>query len=378
MRRVPAPRRLAARLLAAGVGLAAILAVPAFADEAPSRSPPTWDWFARFRLRGDAVDELPGGRDDLRRGGARLRAGVRRWFGPVWEVAAAARASAGTAASDDDRLNLDNERTDDLRLDELRVARDGIVAGRFELGKARLLPRLGPLLWDDDLRPVGASWSRAWNVRRFDRLALRLAHAHPDHPLERGTASRISVAQLDWIVREGAPTGGGLTLSLVRFDGLEGIVDSGLARTNAVAGGSPAGEFEIVDLRGLLRFGERAPHRLVADVAHNTAAADADEARAWELTWIAGDRRGAGWEIGLVARRVGRDAAVAAFNEDDWWFATATRGAGLWLARDLGGADIGSAAAWLRVGAQVERRDDLDRHLTRVLVDLHLELPRRR
>lgn len=333
---------------------------------------PTWDWFADFRLRGDRVEDLPAGREDLERGGIRLRTGVRRWFGPAWEVAAGLRASASTRSNDDARIDLDNERPDDLRLDELRVRRDGIVTGRWELGKAPLVPRLGPLLWDDDLRPVGASWSRAWNVRRFDRLALRAAHAHPDHPLERGSASRLSVAQLDWIVREGAPTGGALTLSFVRFDELDGLVESGLARTNAVAAGQPAGDYELVDLRAALRFGAReAPQRLIADLVRNAGAADADESLGWELTWIAGDRRDAGWEIGAVARRLRRDAAVAAFNDDDWWFATATRGAGVWYARALGGR------AWLRAGAQVERRDDLDEHLGRVLLDLHFELPRR-
>jgi hypothetical protein len=71
-----------------------------------------------------------------------------------------------------------------------------------------------------------------------------------------------------------------------------------------------------------------------------------------------------GWELGLSWQRIQRDAAMAAFNSDDWWFHSDARGWMPWVAYGFDGG-------WsLQASLFVERRDGFDETLHRVLLDL--------
>ncbi len=61
------------------------------------------------------------------------------------------------------------------------------------------------------------------------------------------------------------------------------------------------------------------------DVVSNLGADDANDGARASL--IVGDRtKPHGWEFGAAAQRIQRDAVMAAFNSDDWWFHSAVRG----------------------------------------------------
>jgi hypothetical protein len=327
---------------------------------------PVWSWFAGLRLQGDFVTDLPGGRDDLERGLARLTGGVRRQFGNSWEAVASIDAGQGSDDNRDNRSNLDNERSDDLRADRLAMHWYGGALGNARLGKERSAAILGPMVWDGDLRPIGAAWIGGWNVGRLDSLGLIGAYYHPDHPLERGTDSRLAVVQADWRIHGGAPRSGAVTLSIIEFSEVEGLAESGLGRTNRRVEGRFVSDFELIDLQlaGRLQAGSW-PVRAILNTVVNTGADRSDEDTGVFFSLRAGSRRNRGdWEVGAATQRIQKDAVLAAFNDDDWWFPSATRGTRAWVAHGV------RDNLWVRLSAAVERRDDLSDRLHRVLLDI--------
>jgi hypothetical protein len=234
-----------------------------------------------------------------------------------------------------------------------------------------LATAIGPMLWDGDLRPVGASYSGGWSVRGLDTLASHAGWLHPDHPLERGSDSRAAVAQVDWRIRDGASTGGAVTASFLRFYDIDELVSSGLARSNRVENGQYASEFELLDLQLVARTGGgRWPFTVLLDSVLNLGAAHDDEDWGGQAQVTLGDRRKArGFELALAYERIQRDAVLAAFNSDDWWFRSATRGARGWLAYGV------RDDLWLRLSATAERRDDLTDRLHRALFEVVYSFP---
>src|SRR5262245_23185846 len=129
--------------------------------------PSTWrrvEVLGDLRLRGDFVRALPVNRDDLRRARSFLRLGIAMFPVAALELGAAFEAALGSDHNDDNRINNDNETSDDFNLD-LAYARLGLSPALTLAGGRTPLPlRLSALTWDDDLRPVGGSIAarRAW------------------------------------------------------------------------------------------------------------------------------------------------------------------------------------------------------------------------
>ena len=69
-------------------------------------------------------------------------------------------------------------------------------------------------------------------------------------------------------------------------------------------------------------------------------------------------------QLSVMAKRAQRDAVLAAFAEDDWWFHTFARGYMPWVAYGFGPHLTLQATAFL------ERRDGIDEYTDRYLLDL--------
>ena len=83
------------------------------------------------------------------------------------------------------------------------------------------------------------------------------------------------------------------------------------------------------------------------------------------LSVSAGDhRQPGGFQIGLAIERIQREAVMAAFNSDDWWFHSDRRGQLAWVA-------YGIDETWrLRLSGFRELRDGLDEYTHRLLLDV--------
>jgi hypothetical protein len=315
--------------------------------------------YGELRLRGDDVD-LPNGRQIER---ARLH-GVLGWTDSneslQWGVAA--RYALGSDENSDNVRNLDNEESSSLDLGELWLRLPVGSSGELELGQAPLPLWLTPLIWDRDFRPAGASYRMERPLADYDTLALLGGYWTPHHIDEHAT--RLAAVQASWRIREGAAKSGTVTLSYLDFSDLGGLVRDGRTRTNRVANGALVSDYELLNLTLQYRFPFLKTSALATlDLVSNLGADDQDQGL--RFSFVAGNAWHQGnWEWGYAYHRIQRDAVMASFNNDDWWFPSWMRGWSPWLAYGI------SEDLRIRLAGFVERRDDQDKHLQRILLDL--------
>jgi hypothetical protein len=350
------------------VGLAMALACSAasgFEPEHEGLDEPTAErairWTGEFQLRGDRVTGLPGGRADLQRLRGRLDLGLVSTATEGLQFGLGARARGGSDANRDSLANLDNEKADALALMDIWVGWRG-EHWRLAAGKTATPLELTPLVWDEDFRPQGVSlaWSR--EAGGFNRFSLAATYADPDHPL--GPSARLGALQAGWHWREGAPLSASVRLGLLDFSRIDGLARSGLGRGNSLRPGAYLHDYRLLDLQGELRtrLGDR-PLQLLLDLVRNMEADDRRDGARASIVW-GSDREPHGWELGFSAQRFQRDAVLAAFTSDDWWFHTGARGVMPWIGYGFDGRFS------LRLSAFRETRDGLGESTNRILLDL--------
>ena len=316
-------------------------------------------WHGDLLLQGDRVSGLPGGRADLERARARLRAGLLWDDGSGLQAGAAALLSVSSDSDADSVANNDNARADHVGLDALWLGWRGERLG-VQLGKRATGLVLTPMLWDADLRPAGVELA-VDHPAGFDRWSVTAGAWALDHPL--GGSARLQAAQGGFHWREGAATSASVLLGLLRFDHLDGLAAAGLGRGNSIAQGRYLQDFRLLDLQlALRRQLDLAPLELRLDLVRNLGAEqDRDGAR---FSAVLGDRFVPGqWEFGYALQRIQRDAVLAAANADDWWFHAGARGHMPWVGRGF--------SNWsLRLAVFLEQRDGLEQTTRRLLLDL--------
>jgi hypothetical protein len=345
-------------VVALGLGVAAV----ALAQDDVGDEDSTLTWFGDLHLRGDYTNDLPFGLPDEERARLRVRGGLRWAVNESLELGAAAEASAGTNSAFIVRINHDNERINDLNIDRLYARWLVGEAGSLLFGKHELPLELSPMLWDDDLRPIGAWADASFAVRDYDRIQLSAGYFAGD--LLYDDESRVFAAQAAWRIREGADTEGSILLAFLDFDELDNIARAGLTRSNRRVAGRLLSDYRLGDLQLALRT-RRWPWPLEArlDLVRNFGADDQRDGARFSVVY--GNRREAGsWEIGYAYQRIQRDAVMAAFNAEDWWFHSAARGFMPWLG-------YGFDEHWsVRLAAFIERPDGRAEDTDRVLLDL--------
>ena len=331
--------------------------IPAAAEEEAVSG---WTWFGDALLRGDQVHNLTG-RPDLERVRARVRFGARYDTGD-WQFGAAVEGAKGSDADEDNVRNNDNEESNDANVDRLYARWQPSDDTWLLLGKSAFPLSLTPMVWDQDLRPIGASASHRWAAGEAGHVALTGGYFAGDHLY--GDDSRIAAAQLGWFFDEGGPWGGDLLLSLLHFDDLDRLAEKRVTRTNRRVGNELVSDYDLADVQFGMRFGAGdLPLDLRVDLVHNFGADDRnDGARASAV--LGSSRQAGGWEFGYAQQRIQRDAVMAAFNSDDWWFHSFSRGAMLWLGYGFSDRVNGQVSAFS------ERRDDQSLTVHRLLVDL--------
>jgi hypothetical protein len=313
----------------------------------------------------DHVSGLPNGRADLNRTRGRLRYGANWMFAPSWEFVGSLRIAQGSDDNKDNRRNNDNERSDSFGVDQVLLRWRASEDASLQFGKAPLPLDLSPMLWDPDLRPVGIAYERSFARGDFDRLRLVAGYFAGDHLY--GDDSRIGALQLGWNWREGAPMRGSAQLSWLDFSSLDELARQGLGRTNALVGGDYRSDFRLLDLQlgGHLDAGAW-PIDLRIDLVRNVGADDDRDGGRVSLS-VGDPRQPHGLQFGVALHRIQRDAVLAAFGSDDWWFHSNMRGQLVWVA-------YGIDQNWnLRLSGFRELRDGLSEHTHRLRFDIKAE-----
>ncbi len=361
------------RLLAAAASAVLLGVVGIAAAHAQSAADPIFDdWApdaeadASHRAFGDValrIDRVTGFtvRDDVERLRGRLRVGW-RGLGATWEYGAALKLGLSSDDNRDNVRNNDNERSDAAGIDQLFWRWLPNDSTALTLGKSPLPLSLTPLVWDTDLRPVGISLHHERLADSGNGLRAVAGYFAGDHLY--GDDSRIAAAQLAWLYQVGAPFSADIQLAYLDFSSLERATAQGLTRTNRRVGSRLLSDYRLLDLQFGARWqlGEK-PLQARLDLLRNLGADDQDDGVRASLVYGDADRF-PGWELGLSWQRIQRDAAMAAFNEDDWWFHSFARGVMPWAA-------YGFSNGWaLQASLFVERRDAADETLRRVLIDV--------
>lgn len=352
-------------VLAAGwlaIGIATTATAQDAADDGAEEEASAIDWYGDLRLRGEHTSNIPGRPDDLERVRSSLRAGARYANESGWEFAAAVKLALGSDDNDDNRRNLDNEESDGAGFDEWYAAYSFSDRTLLRVGKAPMPLVLSPLVWDRDLRPVGASLEYSTEVRDFDAFYLTAGYFAGDHLY--GDESRIGALQIGYGWMEGAETGFSTFLSYLDFDDLDVLAREGLGRTNRRVAGEYVSDYRLLDLQ-LIGRTQAFESPLVArvDLVRNLGADDFRDGARFSLVWGNADDLG-GWELGYSIQRPQRDAVLAAFNEDDWWFHSFARGYMPWVAYGINRHWTVQATAFL------ERRDGIEQYTERYLLDV--------
>lgn len=313
-------------------------------------------------LNQDHVSGLPNNRDNLDRTRGRLRFGISGLLGSSWDFTTTARIAQGSDRNRDNRRNNDNERSDAIGIDQVLLRWHASEMATLQFGKAPLPLDLSPMLWDPDLRPAGIAYAHSFAVGEIDRLHLFAGYFAGQHLY--GDDSRILATQLAWRWRDGAPTRASATLSWLGFSGLGELPRQGLGRTNAMASEAFVSDYRLLDLQLAAHTDVgNWPIDLQLDLVRNLGADFArDGAR---LSLSAGDhQQPGGIQFGVAIERIQREAVLAAFNSDDWWFHSNMHGQLAWIAYAID-------RTWnLRLSAFRELRDGLDEPTHRLMLDV--------
>lgn len=358
------PALAAALLLAGAPALAQDSILAGSAEESAAETQAGgWSWFGDLLARYDHVEGLPGDRTVSRfRGRGRL--GGEYVAMPTLSFGAAIELAQGSDDNADNRINNDNERSDHANVDQFWLRWQPGEHTRVLVGKAPLPLELSPLTWDADLRPAGISLDQSFALGEYSRLQLVLGGFAAQHLYQDDT--RIAAAQLAWRWHEGAESNAAVLLSYLDFSDLGQLTRQGLTRTNRrlPANGPLLSDYRLLDLQlvGRTRIADW-PLEARLDLVRNLGADDQRDGARFSL--VLGSRlQPGGWEFGYSNQRIQRDAVLAAFNEDDWWFHSFTHGYMPWIG-------YGIDETWnLRLAAFHEQRNGLPEHTDRVLLDL--------
>lgn len=323
-----------------------------------------YEFFGGVQLRSDSVRDLPRAVEkDFDRVTAKAR------FGVLWnpidmiEVGIAAKLNISSQSNAKTRFNLDNERADDVSLDELFINYHISDLTKLQVGQTHFPLRLSPMVWDQDLRPQGVSIKHRYEFSEFNSIDLTAGAFLANHLF--GDDSNIKAMQAALNIGEGKNNNYNIIVSYLGFNNLNDLAENGFRRTNlATANGSYAHDFDNVDVQINLNFNQHSfPIRVKIDLINNLAVGEDDVAGRVDLIF-GNSVRQKGVELGLASQRVQQEALLGAFNDDDWWFPTRMRGSTAWLAYGFNES--------LRLKAQVftERRDDKAKNNKRALFDL--------
>jgi putative porin len=263
----------------------------------------------------------------------------------------------------DQAIIRDNYRSRDARVD-LAFARWQIASGtRLEGGRFEMPVALTEMLWDRDLRPQGGALTlETHDEGGRPRLGLTLLAASGSHVFDDSGVGTLLASAAGFL---GAGEQGRVELrgSFLTFTGVEKL-ELRIRRQNSRLGGLVFQDYDVLDAIVRYRRDGGVPVQLVADLCWNvgadpTARAPGEAPRKnnqglW-LAAVIGSTRSRRLRLEYTFARVDKDATLAAYATDDFFWSTG------WLGHrgDLGVKATDHVA--FHVVAQLQRFKDSPR-----------------
>jgi len=262
----------------------------------------------------------------------------------------------------------DNYRSRDARVD-LAFARWQVTSAvRLEGGRFEMPVALTEMLWDRDLRPQGG----ALTVETHDegarpRLGLTLLAARGSHVFDDGGVGMLLASGAGFL---GAGEHGRVELrgSFLKFTGVEKL-EPRIRRQNSRLNGLVFQDYDVLDAIARYRRDGDLPLQLVADLSWNVGAGKTARAagetprknrRGLWLAAVLGSTRTARLGGEYTFARVDKDAMVAAYATDDFFWSTGWLGhrgdLGIKVTRHVAFHLVGQLQRF-KDSARVEERD---------------------
>jgi hypothetical protein len=243
-------------------------------------------------------------------------------------------------------LIRDNYRARDARLD---LAYGKLTMGPLTAQGGRFFMPIPftEMIWDRDLRPQGgAATLRLSPERSSGRFALHGIYATGSHVFEDESAMYGGALELTFASGQGASLQ--LVGSYLQFQDLNKL-QLALVRQNSAAS-LLLDEYKVVDVVGRISRGGQLPLQLIGNYCRNTAV-DADNEGLW-LAVVLGDLGVSRARAEYTYAKIDRNATVAAFNTDDFFWGTGWEG----HRADLGSGTVKSSS--IHAVAQWQRFKD--------------------
>ncbi|HEY4139115.1 MAG TPA: putative porin, partial [Casimicrobiaceae bacterium] len=195
--------------LIAAASVSAQDAVLSASEDQPKASP--WTWFGDVLVRGDRTTDIPRPLDStIDRVFGRGRFGVLYDPIPNLEFGGAIKLAVANNPNSDDRSYNENERSNDIAIDQLFLRWKPTDTTSVLIGKSVFPLELTPMVWDSDLRPVGVSADTSVSVNSLDRLQFTFGYFNGNLPY--GDDSRIGAVQAAYRWHEGEPVNGAVVV----------------------------------------------------------------------------------------------------------------------------------------------------------------------
>ncbi len=215
----------------------------------------------------------------------------------------------------------DNYRSRDARLD-LAYAKVKLGPVVAEGGRFFMPIPFTEMIWDQDLRPQGGAVALDFSSPDSgNRFALHGIYATGSHVYEDESVMYGGGVELQL----GAAQGSSLQLvgSYLQFEDLNKL-EVPIRRQNTRLAGLILNDYRVVDLIGRIRRGGQMPLELTGNYCWNTAL-DQDNKGLW-LAVVLGDLGTSRARAEYTYAKIDKDATVAAFNTDDFFWGTGWEG----------------------------------------------------
>jgi len=266
-------------------------------------------------------------------------------------------------------LIRDNYRSRDARLD-LAFARIQPVGWlRLEGGRFPMPLPLTEMIWDRDLRPQGAAGGLVFReLGSVQQLGLTVLGARGSHVFD-DDETEMLVGAVDAVFSASTESSLHLMAAYLEFRDL-GALEPMIRRQNTRVAGLVQDDYRIVDLVARYRWSGDPPVQLVADYCWNTALSESN--RGLWLAAVLGSLELSRLRADYTYASVDKDATVAAYGTDDFFWVTGWQGHRLDLGSRVGQGSSVHAIGQLQKFKDSPRPEERDHWVKRLRLEARI------
>ena len=281
------------------------------------------EWNNELLLRTERTSNLPGGQEDLERTQLTIWMELTAPINDNFSFGFSVKGNKGTDDKEDNLRNLDNSASNDAEVDQFYLDWNLSDESFIRVGKNYSPTHFSTMIWDKDIITRGVSYNNFWITDSESEFDLSLGSSKVEHIFNEETTINFinfhhSFGFDSFFLTYGA--------SAVIFEDTQALIDGefNLRRTNTDEALREGFEIGIVDVSFNFDLFDQSI-KLGFEFGQNFALDDRNQMK--RFNFVIGDNQiPGGWQFNLHFQDIDQDAAVAAFNDDDWWFATWTKG----------------------------------------------------